>query len=185
MPGDRTTGDVRPAHHSTVPDQPTDGWTRIEQSMRALAYVVVFGAVAAALLGFAGLRTREAVASGGATEVRVTYAQFTRPGIATPFGIDITSADGNALPSPLEVQVSSDYLAMFDENGLDPAPAAASSDGTIESWRFDLDPGTTRFHIDFDARLQPNIHRGATGRVHVDARDAGSVDVEFRTWVLP
>ena len=153
--------------------------------MRALVYVVVFGVVGAALLGVAGLRTREVTATSDRFDVNVTYAQTTRPGISTPFTIEVVAADGSTLPEQLEVRVSAAYLAMFDENGVDPEPASSTSDGTDETWRFELDPGATRFAVDLDARLQPNVHSGETGTVRVGASGGTPVDVEFRTWVLP
>ncbi len=167
----------------TTPTQPTRAWRRFEQALRTLAYLVVFGVVALALLGFAGLRTRAASANGD-VDLEVTYAQVTRPGLATPFGIAIDSVDGGPLPDEIEVQVPTAYLAMFDENGLDPEPDAMASDGTIETWTFRPD-GESSLHIDFDARLQPNVHSGETGTVTVSADGIEPVEVEFRTWVMP
>ncbi len=177
--------DAARPEHSTVPEQPSVGWTRFERGIRAVVFLVVFGIVVAALVGFAGLRTREVSATSDRFEVRVTYAQATRPGISTPFEIDVDSTDGTPLPERLEVRVSSDYLAMFDENGLDPEPESSTSDGTDETWRFEVDPGASRLHIDMDARLQPNIHSGTTGTVRVAEPGSSPVEVEFRTWVLP
>ncbi len=173
------------AEHSTAPEQPGPGWTRFEQAMRALIYLIVFGVVGAALLGVAGLRTREVAASSDRFEVRVTYAQATRAGLSTPFEIEVRAADGSTLPEHLEVRVTSDYLAMFDENGLDPEPGSATSDGVDDTWRFEIDPDATRFAIDLDARVQPNVHSGETGTVRVAEPGGAPVEVEFRTWVLP
>ncbi len=176
---------AHPTERSTVPVQPGRGWTTFERTMRGAVLVLVFGVVAAALGGLAGLRTREVTAAAGRLEVQVTYAQVTRPGNSTPFEIDITSTDGAPLPAELEVRVSSAYLAMFDENGLDPEPVSSTSDGTEERWRFEVEPGSDRFHIGLDARLQPNIHSGETGTVRVGEPGSAPVEVEFRTWVLP
>lgn len=182
--GDERTVSALP-QRSTAPEQPSAGWTRFERALRAVVFLVVFGVVIAALIGVAGLRTRQVTATSNALEVDVTYAQSTRPGISTPFEIDISTPDGSPLPEVLEVRVSTAYLAMFDENGLDPEPEASTSDGTDETWRFELDPGATRLHIDLDARLQPNIHSGETGTVRVSQPGSAPVVAEFRTWVLP
>ncbi len=171
--------------HSTEPEQPSPGWTGFERALRAAVFLVVFGVVIAALVGLAGLRTREVTATSERLEVSVTYAQSTRSGISTPFEIDVSAPGGGPLPERLEVRVSTAYLAMFDENGLDPEPVSSTSDGTEETWHFELEPGSTRLHVDLDARLQPNVHSGETGTVRVSELGAEPVEVEFRTWVLP
>lgn len=181
---DEGPASTRP-EHSTEPEQPSPGWTTFERALRAVVFLVVFGVVIAALVGVAGLRTRQVTSTSDALEVSVTYAQTTRSGISTPFEIDVSAPDGAPLPEVLEVRVSTAYLAMFDENGLDPEPETSASDGTEETWRFELEPGTTRLHVDLDARLQPNIHSGETGTVRVSEPGATPVEAEFRTWVLP
>ncbi len=168
---------------STTPTQPTRGWTFFERGLRAVAYALVFGVVALGLLGFAGLRTREVTGSGEGLDVTVGYAQITRPGLSTPFQIGIDSTRG-PLPAEIEVEVPTAYLAMFDENGIDPEPDSIASDGVTETWTFRTD-GETALHIDFDARLQPNVHSGQTGTVRVSGQGVTPVEVEFRTWVLP
>ncbi|MHB1139906.1 MAG: hypothetical protein ACYC2O_13205 [Microthrixaceae bacterium] len=169
---------------STEPDDPTPGWGRFERSLRAFAVLVVFVIVLASLLGVTGLRTRTAAASNGGLDVTVTFAQVTRSGIATPFEIDIEASGTDPLPATVEIDVSSDYLAMFDENGLDPQPDAATADGEVDRWTFEVPEGQRRLHVDFDARLQPNVHSGTTGTVAVrDPEGGGEVSVEFRTWV--
>ena len=82
-------------------------------------------------------------------------------GLATPFVIDIRSTDG-PLPAEVTVEMPRGYLAMFDENGLDPPPDSVTSDGDTEIWTFA--PGDVSvLSIDFDARLQPNMHYDRDG----------------------
>ena len=115
---------------------------------------------------------------------RVTYLVGFGVVIATPFEIDIVPAGPGPLPETITVEVSSEYLSMFDENGLDPQPDSATSDGTVETWIYQLDD-VMRLHIDFDARLQPNIHSGMTGTVRIAGPGIAPAEVEFRTWVFP
>ena len=146
--------------------------------------MVVFGVVIAALAGLAGLRTREAAASNDQLRVVVTYAQVARPGISAPFEIAIDSVGGGELPDELDVEVSSAYLAMFDENGLGPEPDTAASDGTTETWTY-RPQGEAALHIDLDARVQPNVHSGETATVRVAGPGVHPIQLEVRTWVLP
>jgi len=161
---------------------PSVGWDRFERSLRFIAVVVVFGVVVFALLGFAGLSTATAQNEVGDLRVEVGYAEVSRPGLATPFVIDIRSTDG-PLPAEVTVEVPRSYLAMFDENGLDPPPDSVTSDGDTEIWTFA--PGdVSELSIDFDARLQPNMHYDRDGWVVVSA-GGDEVRVEFTTRVMP
>ena len=108
---------------------------------------------------------------------------MSRPALATPFGIEVTSPDG--FDEPITVAVRSEYLAMWDENGLDPSPAEESSDGQSTLWTYDPPDGDT-LAISFDARIEPAAQNGESGRVAVlDGNGVELVSVDFRTRVLP
>jgi hypothetical protein len=178
---------VSTAASSTLPRNPTSGWDRFERALRLLAVVVAGGIVLGALFGLAGLSTSSEAAESGSLQLHVEYAEVSRAGIATPLVIDVSTTDGSPLPAEVEVEILRRYLDMFDENGLDPPPDAVSSDGITEIWTFETDDVST-LSIDFDARLQPNMHYGRDG--WVEARDpadpdADPVRVEFHTRVMP
>jgi len=179
-------GDVRiddRPRRSTVPTGPSAGWDRFERALRVVAVCFVFGVVIAALLGWAGIETGSNAEASDSMSVRVEYAEVTRPGIATPLIIEIASRDGKNLPAEVTVEIPRNYLAIFDENGLDPAPDSVSSDGITEIWTFQ--PGDVSIlSIDYDARLQPNTHFGRDGWVIVRA-DGDEVRVDFHTRVMP
>ncbi len=167
---------------STYPLNPSPGWDVFERVLRSVSVIVIFGVVLFALFGFAGLTTGSETTDGDEFSVRVEYATVSRPGLATPFVIDVESASG-ALPDELTVEIPRRYLAMFDENGLDPAPDSITSDGETEIWTFR--PGdVATLSIDFDARLQPNMHFGRDAWVRVRGGDS-AVRVDFRTNVMP
>ena len=167
---------------STFPTNPSPRWDTFEWCLRLISVLVVFGIVALALLGFAGLATGSATTGGDQFDVRVEYATVSRPGLATPFVVEIESTAG-VLPGEITVELPRDYLSMFDENGLDPQPDSVSSDGTTEIWTYQTDDVST-LSIDFDARLQPNMHYSRDGWVIVSGGDS-EVRVDFRTRVMP
>lgn len=168
---------------STIPTGPSTGWDLFERMLRIVAVCTVFGVVIAALFGLFGLTTGSNAEASDSLEVRVEYAEVSRPGIATPLVIEIASQDGATLPAEVTVEIPRHYLDMFDENGLDPAPDSVSSDGVTEIWTFE--PGDVSvLSIDFDARLQPNSHFGRDGFVIVRG-DGEEVRVDFHTRVLP
>jgi energy-converting hydrogenase Eha subunit A len=167
----------------TLPRNPPVRWQWFEKALRALAVFVAFGVVAYALFGCAGLTTATSSKTSGALSATITYASTTRPGLPTPFVVAIETVDGTPLPAEIDVEIPRRYLSMFDENGLDPAPDAISSDGTTEVWTFRID-GQPKLAIDLDARLQPNIHNGRDGWVEISGGD-DIVRVDFHTRVLP
>jgi hypothetical protein len=183
MPTALEVSDVdEPVESSTHPRVPTRGWDSFERILRVVSVVVIFGIVIAALFGFAGLTTGTAANSSGPLSVDVEYATVSRPGLATPLVIDIRSTEG-ALPPEVTLEIPRAYLSMFDENGLDPAPDSVTSDGETEIWTFA--PGDVdTLSIDFDARLQPNMHYDRAGWVVVRAGD-DEVRVDFTTRVMP
>ena len=74
---------------------------------------------------------------------------------------------------------------MFDENGLDPDPALAISDGRWLIWEFERPDGEV-LQIDFDARIEPGVQAAwidATTQILEGGRPVTSVD--YRTWVMP
>ncbi len=168
---------------STVPTDPSPGWDRFERWLRIAVVAVVFAIVGYALLGFAGLTTTHASRTSGDLTVTVTYASVSRAGLPTPFVIAVATVDGQPLPIELEVEFPRAYLSMFDENGLDPAPDSISSDGDTEVWTF-MPGDEAAMVIDFDARLQPNMHYSRDGWVEVRG-GSEPVRVEWRTRVLP
>ncbi|HEU4895177.1 MAG TPA: hypothetical protein VFT85_05010, partial [Acidimicrobiia bacterium] len=102
-----------------------------------------------------------------------------------PFAMSIESTDGSALPSMVTTRVGNDYLAMFDENGLDPDPASSFQTEQWTWWQFDVPEGASVLEVSFDARLEPAVQwgRSTTAAVEIEGREA--VAVEFTTWVLP
>lgn len=113
------------------------------------------------------------------------HASVTRPGLATPFSIDVRAAEGTDLPAELTVRVSSAYLAMFDDKAMEPLPTRSFNAGEWTSWTFSVPPGRGTLTIDLDARLEPGVQRGRAGRAELDVEGTRRVAVEFRTWVMP
>jgi hypothetical protein len=173
-----------PASTATIPADPAPNWQRFERGLRWFAIAVVVLIVAAAMLGFFGLRLGNVAARDGNLEVDVRYARVTRAGLPTPFTIDVATRDGTALPDRVEVALSSDYFALFDENGLDPEPVESDADAESTYFTFEPTGGHSTLAIDFDARAQTDVHRGKRAQVTVRAGD-DEATVDFRTRVAP
>jgi hypothetical protein len=137
------------------------------------------------VLGLYGVRMGEKEASGGGYDVTVTYALVSRPGLATPWVVELRRPGGFG-DGLVTVALNSSYFDAFDENGLDPDPVESMSDGDRTIWRFQPPPGDV-MTVSFDARIQPDVQlTRLKGRVSVlDDSYAEMVSVSFRTFVMP
>lgn len=169
---------------STLPSDAsgTDGW---EDAVRLIAMSLILAVMVAGGLGLLGVRGSVASANGDGISVFINHASVTRAGLATPFSMTIEGRDGLPLPPTLTTRVSSDYLSMFDENGLEPEPTSSFQNGDWTWWTFDVPEGATELVVSLDARLEPAVQwgRSTTAAIEIDGVEVASVD--FATWVLP
>lgn len=170
--------------HSTRPSEQS-GSKRWDYGLRAISIGVVGFLVLAGLLGFLGVRSSTAVESANGYTVEVTHAAVTRPGLATPLEVRVTRDDDSALPSVVTTRIESSYLAMFDENGLDPEPVSSFQSGKWTSWTFEVPDGAQTLKVSLDARLEPAVQWGRDSTVTVEVGGTEMVTVGFRTWVMP
>jgi hypothetical protein len=158
---------------------------RLERTLRAVAHAFVGAVVLLGISGSLGVRVESSSASGNGLTIDVSHARVTRGGLATPFAITVTAAEGSALPAALTVGVTSDYLALFDDNGMEPTPGRSHNTTETTWWTFEVEEGERVLVVELDARLEPAVQwgKGATAEVWVDGRRM--VGTEFRTWVMP
>ena len=171
---------------SSTSTLPTDGGlrqARFDQWMSAVIAVFFAVIVLLALAGLLGVRTTTTSAQmADGTDVEIYYTRITRPGLATPWAITVRRADG--FSGPITVRSTSAYFDLFDENGLDPDPAAATQDGDMVIWEFDPPPGDT-FRLSFDARIEPGAQWGRSATTEVELADGQVATLTYHTWVLP
>lgn len=142
-----------------------------------VAVVVLLGAT-----GLLGVRTGSVSMSAEGYTLTVTYASMTRPGLATPFGIEVANEAG--FGSGFELRTSSSFLEAFDENGLDPEPVTSMSDGTWTTWGFER-PTATTFRLSFDARLEPAVQWRRSGETRLVVDGKVVAQVAYTMWVMP
>ncbi|HEY6634358.1 MAG TPA: hypothetical protein VI141_01970 [Acidimicrobiia bacterium] len=174
----------RVADSTTIPE--ADSGTRaLERPLRLVSLGVIATLTVATAIGLLGVRTAEVTASGGGMLLTVDYSVVTRPGLATPFSVEVARVGGSALPAELTVRVSSDYLAIFDDNGMEPQPAESFNTSEWTWWVFDVPDGATSLRVDLDARLEPAVQWARSGVVAVDVGEVEAVAAGFTTWVAP
>jgi hypothetical protein len=161
----------------------SEGSRRRHRLLHDAGVVVVTAVFILGLLNVPGVRSATAEASSGGWSLSVKHATVTRPGLASPFEIAIARPGG--FEGPVTVAVAADYLALFDENGLDPQPNTETADGEWLIWEVEP-PDGDRLTLSYDARIEPAAQSGRDGTVAVWT-SAGEpvVDVSFHTTVLP
>lgn len=160
----------------------TNGW---DKGLRIFSICLLSALVLTGLLGFLGVRSTIATASANGFTIEVTHASVTRPGLATPLDLKVTTDDGSPLPAAVTTRIGSSYLAIFDENGLDPQPVSSFQSEEWTWWTFEVPDGATVLEVSFDARLEPAVQWGQGSRAAVEVGDEEVVAVDFETWVLP
>jgi hypothetical protein len=145
--------------------------------MTLVAVFLLLGAT-----GVLGVRTRQVVARGGGYELTVTYGQVSRPGLATPFGIEIRRPGG--FDGPVTVSSGSAYLSMLDENGLDPDPSSVTATPEQIIWQFDPPPGEV-LSVSLDACVEPGVQWGRSGETSVLEDGRPVVTARYHTWIMP
>jgi hypothetical protein len=149
---------------------------------RRVGLAVVFAVLALGAANLLGVRAATASASGGGFELSVTYASVSRPGLATPWTVRVRSPGG--FDGPVVLATTSRYLALFDENGLDPDPSEATSTRDTTVWEFATPPGE-ELTVTFDGRLEPAFHTGRSGETSILVDGEPAVSVSYRTVVMP
>ena len=137
------------------------------------------------LLGAYGVRTTNARAEGGGYELEVHYARVTRPGLATPWSVQVRRPGGLGVTT-MSLATTAAYFDLFDENSLDPEPAEAAADGERTVWTFDVPDGAEVFEVTFDARMEPGVQLDsieATTDLLIDGAPVASV--AYETFVMP
>lgn len=170
-PTTRPSGDTTPRRWETV--------------LRTLTIALVIGLVLATGVGLLGVRSAEVAAAAQGFELKAHYAAMTRPGLATPFSVDVRSTDGSPLPGEVTIRVSSSYLAMFDDNGMEPLPSTSYNTSAWTWWSFEVPEGNDTLTVDLDARLEPAVQWGRSGEVGLEIDGQEVVSVAFITRVAP
>jgi hypothetical protein len=167
--------------------RPSDdsGTSRWDECLRIASISLMAVIFLAGLVGFLGVRSATATASGDGLSVEVTYAAITRAGLATPFDLRVTTEDGSPLPATVTTRIGSAYLAMFDENGLAPQPVSTFQSDEWTWWTFEVAQGASLLEVSLDARLEPGVQWGQGSTAAVEIADQEIVAVEFDTWVMP
>jgi hypothetical protein len=168
---------------STIPEPPALRRLARARNIRRAFLTALFVLLSLGLAGRMGVRSAVVDATGGGYAMRVTYAAATRPGLDTPFTVELRHPGG--FKGDVKLAVRTQYLDMFDKNGgLDPDPSESSSDDDFVYWTFDPPSGDV-LRVSLDAIMAPGQQWGDRGVVRLMDGDRTVVAASFRTWVMP
>jgi hypothetical protein len=170
---------------STVPHDAARSGNTVERAIHVAAFSLVGLVVLLGSIGLLGVRTGQVSADGSRYRLEVTRAIVTRPGLATPFRVDVFAEGGSSLPETVTLVLDADYLAIFDFNGLQPTPSTTFSRGQSTWWTFEVPPGQTSLRVDMDARLEPAVQWAREGSVSLEVDGERVATAEFTTLVMP
>lgn len=157
------------------------GYTATTLALTALMGVAVLDGLD--LVDAVGVDDTTATASADGWELEVRHPTVARPALAAPFEITVRHAGG--FDGPIDLAVDRRYLGLWDLNGVLPAPAEETGDADRLFWTFDPPDGDV-LHITYEARIEPAVQSGVSGRVAVlDPQGDEVVAVEFDTDVRP
>ncbi|HEV3364553.1 MAG TPA: hypothetical protein VG795_10530 [Acidimicrobiia bacterium] len=166
----------------TAPEEPDFLRSRRARTLRRLFMTLLVAFLAVGAAGWLGVRSTTTTAEGGGYELTVTYGLVTRPGLATPWSLEIHHPGG--FDGPITVSTNTKYLDLFDENGFDPQPSKTTATPDIVIWEFEPPDGDT-LGVSLDARLEPGAQWGRKGETSVLVDGRPVVTAKYRTWVLP
>ena len=166
----------------TAPEEPNLLISRRARIIRRLFMVLLAGILAIGLSGWLGVRSATASASGGGYELTVTYGKVSRPGLATPWSLEIHHQGG--FDGPVTVSTNTKYLDLFDENGFDPEPSKTTATPDEVFWEFEPPDGDT-LGVSLDARIEPGAQWGRTGETSVLVDGKPVATARYKTWILP
>jgi hypothetical protein len=157
---------------------------RVGVTVTSLALVAIMGLVVldgVDVVDTVGVDDAWVEASADGTTLAVRYPAVSRPALASPFEIVVTRT-GGFQGQQVEITVETDYLEIWDLNGIFPAPAEETATAEEVHWTFDPPDGDS-LRIVYEARIEPARQNGARGHVAVlddDGTELASIDVDTR-----
>ena len=167
---------------STLPEPaPIERVRRARTARRGIlvvfAVILLLGA-----LNLFGVRTAQVSARGDGYTLTVTYARMTRPGLATPWSVEVVHPGG--FSAPVTIATTADYIALFDQNAISPEPAGSTYRDGLVLWEFEPPPGDT-LRVDLDARLEPAVQWGRDAETVLLTEGERVASVRYSTGVMP
>jgi hypothetical protein len=167
----------------TRPEDVTPDRSRRARRFRRVGLLALGIVVLAGLLNLLGVRRGVVSSTGEGYRLTVEYASVTRPGLASPWEVEVTHEGG--FDGPVTLATDAAYFDRFDFNQFFPEPASTASRGDVVLLTFEGIEGD-RLVVRFDGRATPtfvfDLAEATTG-LEIDGREI--VRVDYTTVVMP
>lgn len=167
---------------STRPDDVPIESQRRFRAMRRVGTGVLGVLVVLGVANLVGVRVGQATAESDGTSLAVTYASVTRPGLSTPWSVEVRRDAG--FPGPVTIVTTKGYFESFDFNQWYPEPSATTVRGDDLLLTFERPQGEV-FELSFDGRATPTFNLGASAVTAIESEGLPPLSVEYRTVVMP
>lgn len=167
---------------STLDDITSEDSNRRRRLLSLAALLVIAAFVLAALLGAFDQKKNIEQQADGFT-VQLQFPAVVRAGNEIQLRVGISSAD--PLPETITLDLSEDYLMLFEDFSAFPEPESESSraDGTIE-FEVAPAPGSRHMVATLTGRASDEWSPSAKGVLGITA-NGESTDLKIRTWRIP
>lgn len=139
--------------------------------------------VAAGLFGVFGIRQATHTVMADGMRIDLSYPSVTRGGLPSRWVLEMSTTDGEPLPSVIEVGTTATYFQLFDHNNLSPEPDAIWQDDQL-TWTFHP-AGESRLRVELDVRTQPNARWRYAATTTVSAGSDVIADLHYSTLAVP
>jgi hypothetical protein len=155
---------------------------RLARNMRRVGIVALVVLLGLGLAGLFDPRDDEVSATGPGLDLQVSYPERLRGGLESALELELSRTNG--FPSPIEVAITRDWLALFDLGSIDPQPASETGDPERVIWSFEPPPGE-ELEVTVNLTLRPAVRSSEQATVAV--LDGGKVlaSAKIETSVVP
>ena len=167
---------------TTRPDGVPLGAQKRHRTLRRVGLVAIGALVLAGSANLVGLRLESASARADGTSLAVTYARVTRPGLATPWRVEVQRAGG--FEGPITISTTTEYFESFDFNQWYPEPTGSAVRADELLLTFEPPEGEV-FTVRFDGRATPTFNLGSGAVTTLATPGLPALRVEYRTVVVP
>jgi hypothetical protein len=144
--------------------------------------VLLWAFALAAAVGIFGVRSGGVSTAASGLRAHVRFPHVSRPGEPANWSVQVDEQGG--FRGDLQVTTNDSYLALFDQNNVDPQPDETDIQGDRLTWTFHQPSGDT-FEVQLDGNIDSNAHAGRHRGTTTVTVDGKRVTLHYSTWTAP